>query len=530
MSARPWPARAEPLAAPSPRKGKRDSRSSSDSCLLRLAQSSGQRFIADIRRIALILAARNTQGVIVFRTGKVGMWGGSYTGYDQWATAKERPPHLATIVPAASSHAGVDFPARSNISYPFLLQWLTYTGGHTLQSEVMEDGAFWAALWRERFEHGAAFDTLGTEVGPEPAMLREWLAHPEVDSYYDAYSPTPAQYAALDIPILTITGAYDDDQPGALAYYREFMRDATPAERARHFLVIGPWDHAGTHSPTLAAGGVTFGPAVLVDLNQLHLDWYRWTMAGGDRPAFLRAPVAYYVAGADVWRYAATLDAVTAASRPFFLGSTGDATHLFAGGTLTTGATTGTTADSYVYDPRDVSRAALEESVDPSSKVDQSLVFASDGRQLVYHSAPFPAATEIAGSFRLSAWLAIDQPDTDFLVTVYEIDPDGRSIWLSSDELRARYRTSLRKAELVTTRAPLRYDFDRFTFVARRLAKGSRLRLVIGPINSIYTEKNYNSGKPVAAETMADARPVTVTLVHDRSHPSTLFVPFGQVE
>src|SRR5262245_2216924 len=42
--------------------------------------------------------------------GKVAMWGGSYAGYDQLATAKERPPHLATIVPAASAHPGVDFP------------------------------------------------------------------------------------------------------------------------------------------------------------------------------------------------------------------------------------------------------------------------------------------------------------------------------------------------------------------------------------------------------------------------------------
>jgi putative CocE/NonD family hydrolase len=30
--------------------------------------------------------------------GKVAMWGGSYAGFDQWATLKEHPPHLATIV------------------------------------------------------------------------------------------------------------------------------------------------------------------------------------------------------------------------------------------------------------------------------------------------------------------------------------------------------------------------------------------------------------------------------------------------
>lgn len=41
--------------------------------------------------------------------GKVAMWGGSYAGFDQWTVLKEFPPHLATIVPAAAAHPGVDW-------------------------------------------------------------------------------------------------------------------------------------------------------------------------------------------------------------------------------------------------------------------------------------------------------------------------------------------------------------------------------------------------------------------------------------
>ena len=51
---------------------------------------------------------------------------------------------------------------------------------------------------------------------------------------------------------------------------------------------------------------------------------------------------------------------------------------------------------------------------------------------------------------------------------------------------------------------------------------------MIAPINSIYTEKNYNSDDGVAGETLRDARVVHVTLLHDRAHPSTLFVPLGR--
>src|SRR5215216_6398224 len=65
--------------------------------------------------------------------GKVVMWGGSYAGFDQWATAKEFPPHLATIVPAAAAHPGLDFPSANNIGLSYDVQWLTFTSGNTPQ-------------------------------------------------------------------------------------------------------------------------------------------------------------------------------------------------------------------------------------------------------------------------------------------------------------------------------------------------------------------------------------------------------------
>ena len=64
--------------------------------------------------------------------------------------------------------------------------------------------------------------------------------------------------------------------------------------------------------------------------------------------------------------------------------------------------------------------------------------------------------------------------------------------------------------------------------MSRLIRKNSRLRLVVAPINSIFSEKNYNSDGVVAGETLRDARTVNVTLFHDRGHPSVLLVPVGQ--
>jgi len=52
-----------------------------------------------------------------------------------------------------------------------------------------------------------------------------------------------------------------------------------------------------------------------------------------------------------------------------------------------------------------------------------------------------------------------------------------------------------------------------------------RLRLIVGSINSTGTEKNYNSGGVVAAETGKDAKTAHITLVHDAEHPSLLELP-----
>src|SRR5512138_1131997 len=138
--------------------------------------------------------------------GKVTMWGGSYAGYDQWATAKEFPPHLATIVPVASPYVGIDFPTRGNTGSTYLVQWLTFVSGHTSQDRIFGDDAFWRAKNREWFESGAPFKQLDAIVGNPLPAFQEWMAHPSIDEYCDSYNPTALHYAKLSIPILTITG------------------------------------------------------------------------------------------------------------------------------------------------------------------------------------------------------------------------------------------------------------------------------------------------------------------------------------
>jgi putative CocE/NonD family hydrolase len=460
--------------------------------------------------------------------GKVTMWGGSYAGYDQWASAKEFPSHLATIVPVASPKPGVDYPMQHNMFYSYDLQWLTLVSGKASQEGIFGDSAFWAAQFKRWYQAHAPFNELDRYVGNPSSIFQTWISHPQQDAYWDSYSPTPEQYAKLSLPILSICGQYDGDQPGALAYYTEHMQHGSADARAKHYLIIGPWDHAGTRTPKADVGGLKFGQAALLDMNALHKAWYDWTMKSGAKPEFLKDKVAYYVTGEEAWRYAPTLDGVTARRETWHLDSVASrANDVFAAGDLRRDGAGRGKPDRYVYDPLDTSSAAWEQDEVPNGLVDQRGILMASGKALFYHSAPFAEDTDLAGFFKLSAWISLDQPDTDIGVSVYEIKPDGSSVFLASDALRARYRHSLREATLVKPGAVERYDFDRFTFVARRIGKGSRLRLAIGPLNSMYAEKNYNAGGVVAAESGKDARKVTVSLYHDAAHPSALSLPLA---
>jgi putative CocE/NonD family hydrolase len=461
-------------------------------------------------------------------SGKVGMWGGSYAGFDQWATLKELPPHLATIVPAAAAAAAVDFPFTNGIAYPYLVQWRTYTSGVTPQTNLFGDQSFWISMFRELYLSHRPFREFDKVAGNPSDWFQKLLAHPTPDDYWKAMRLTAAEYGRIAISILTITGHYDDDQLGALHYYRMHMAYGSADAKARHYLLVGPWDHAGTRTPSRDVGGLSFGPASLLDLNALHKAWYDWTLKGGPAPSFLKSRVAYYVVPADQWKYADSLEAVAASTRTFHLSSEGAANDVFNAGRLVEGKPGASRPDRYVYDPLDTRPATLEREENKNYLTDQRYVANTFGNGVIYHSEPLPENVEVTGFVRVSAWMSLDVPDTDFKVSLYEVLGDGSSVLLAEDQKRARYRESLEKQVLVQPGAILRYDFDSFPFFARRLSKGSRLRLFLRSPNTIFLEKNYNSGGAVADETAKDARVAHVAVYHDAEHPSALELPIAR--
>ena len=450
--------------------------------------------------------------------GQVAMFGGSYAGGDQWQVAALHPPHLAAIAPVASVRAGVDWPMSNNMFTTYDVQWLTYTAGHALYTNLFNDGELWNRGNRRFFKSGKAYADLDTELGSPNANFHEWLQHPTFDDYWRRLALPSEQVAGVKLPMLVITGSHDGDQGGTLSFYRDHLnRDGSLP--SNYFLVVGPWDHFGTREPRQNFGGEHYGDASMVDVLKLHLDWYRHVLQGGPKPACFQKNVAYYVAGPDAecWRFADSLAGATARTETQFLNAKaggGDLAHV---GALQSGAA-GAVGGQWVSDPSDLHNAEPKDA-EPGGDL--------HGDGLVFEGAPLAATTELTGQVDLKLSLAIDGPDADLAYVLFLVTEDGKLHSLTQSLVRARYRTSLEHETLVTPGKVETYDMGRGLWFSVRAPKGSHLRLLVESLNDPSAEKNWNDAKPVAEQSSGDAHRETIRLVQTAEHPSTLTLPLG---
>lgn len=444
--------------------------------------------------------------------GRVGMWGGSYLGYSQWAAAGHRPPALRTIVPAAAVFPGVDYPGWGRVNLTYQFQWLQALQGRSDWFDTAFDDAGWAEATRAQRREGRAFADLAARSGTRASIAREWLAATPAD--WRKAAPTDAALSALDIPVLTITGQFDGDQRGALAHHARWLA-AQGGASDNSFVLIGPWDHGGTRTPGETMAGQAVDPQSVIDMNALHLAWYDWTLKDGPRPTFLADHLTYFVLGTGEWRSApalATLDG----GRTFFLAKGRDGR----------GALADRAASATFRYRLDTRTAALANPIGfeplPGDLGDVDALGA-DG--LVFETAPLDQPMDLVGMPRFAAWLVSSRPDGDIFASLIAIAPGGTRTRIGFDVVRLRHRNGAEREELMQPGRHVKVRFDQLGFVARRLAAGTRLQLALHSNPSAIFEMNYAGGGVVAQETATDGGEQIITIRQTPQQPAALFLP-----
>jgi len=452
--------------------------------------------------------------------GKVGMMGSSYRGMVQWFTLKEFPPGLYSIAPTASVGPAIDFPRRNNIYRTYAVQWLGLVQGNTHNVKFFES-YHWHVKNSKVFKEYIPFSKIDSVTGIDRTIFQKWIKHPTYDEYWENMVPKQNDYAKMNIPVLTVTGYFDGDQPGALHYYNNHLRYASDNAKNMHYIVIGPWDHFGTIFPASETGGLKFGKNAVIDIKKMHLDWFNWTLKNLEKPEFFKDNAYFYVMGTNEWKYAGSLENISNESIAYYLSShNGQANDVFHSGTLLKTIDDKHLPDTIVYDP------IKDEAVYNSSGkyyTDQSEAFRKE--KLIYHTPPLKEDLTIAGNIKVNLYLQINTPDCDFQYKIYEIKPNGESLFLTEDCMRARYRESLKTEKLLNPDDINLYEFNSRFFIVRKISKGSRLRFVFGALNSTAYQRNYNSGGDVSFETSKDAQTAIIRLFHNEEYPSNIMLP-----
>ena len=484
--------------------------------------------------------------------GHVAMFGGSYTGQNQWTTAAAHPPHLRTIIPAVASMGGLA-PGAGGIPIDHQFNWGMLTAGKSLSQRLVAEAAVHVARLAEAFEAHESFRSLNERLGGPWGLPEEMNTTPQFAPWRPEWGPDTAGLPGVDMPVLEITGPYDLAVRGALEHHRRYCGARAADQRPNHHLVLGPWEHGAALSGRPQVGDLVFGPAANIDVMQLVIDWYRWVMCGGDKPPFLDAPVRYYVTGAEEWRSATDLAAATAGTMPWYLVGH-DGPHSAAHPGWLRPEPVDSPPFRFVCDPNERTTMLLEQQpspagqshnplmelppsyhdlgahlmgVDPTSPV---FVASVDGFGAVYTSAQLTQPLELVGEPHLDAWVVLDQPDADLCALLYELRVDGTRILLSPAVQRLRHRDPAQGVQLMVPGQATLVAFRNFHWFSRRLAVGSRLQLAVRHTGSLRMDRNHHTGRPDGFETPDDVRVATVELLHAGEHRSVLHVPIGATQ
>ncbi len=406
-------------------------------------------------------------------TGKIGTFGGSQAGYAQNFLAVTQPPHLVA-----------QFMTDTGLS----LFHLGYRRGGTTRPR-----RFFSML----------------EVCRDPADGIRWLEdtfrHPTYDDYWRDEDCT-LHFDKMNVPAFTLGSWFDFMSVGSIESYIGRQNQGGANSRGKQQLLLGPWLHGGSKGPKI--GDLQFPENASFDVQGYMARWFDHHLKGIGNGVEKEAAVRYYVMGANEWRSAPDWP-IAARPLSYYLG---------AGNTLGANPSTGST--SFRADPDN-----------PAPIAGRSFPGALDGRSFERHpdvrlftTEPLASSIEWTGNVKAELFISSDAPDTDILVRISDVYPDGRSILLLDSIQRLRYRDGFEKEVLMKLGQVYRVEFD-IGWLSQVFPAGHRIRVAVSSSGADLYEPNPNTGVPFTIGQPEKVFVATNTVHHGPANASKILAP-----
>ena len=420
---------------------------------------------------------------------RVGTFGGSQGGFAQNFLAVTRPPHL-------------------------VCQYMTDTG---------------LSLFHEGYRLGGMskperFKKMG-EVCRDPAdnraLMDEWQRHPDYDDYWKAEDCT-LHFGRMDVPCFTVGSWYDFMSQGSLASFEGRQHRGGPGSRGRQQLRVGPWLHGGLPK-TNVIGEMAYPENARFDVQEHMLRWFDHHLKGVANGVEKDPPVRYYVMGAvgepgapgNEWRDA----------RDWPVPARETAYYFREGGGLDTRAPAERSSSTrYTSDPRHP--VEIPGTAFPGARDARKVEAQRDVR--TFTTDPLAEPVEWTGKVRAELRVGSTARDTDFIVRITDVYPDGRSILIVDYALRARYREGFDREVPMKPGTIHTVAFD-VGSLSQIFNRGHRIRVTLASTGAPFYEPNPQTGALVPMDFPSDAVVATNTVWHERSHASRVIAPVVRV-
>ncbi|MBN1223910.1 MAG: CocE/NonD family hydrolase [Candidatus Aminicenantes bacterium] len=453
--------------------------------------------------------------------GNIGMQGGSYVRFTQWACSMANNPALKCVVPESSM--GTVFSDMQYMGGGFVEGLMYYV--LFMQDQRILPTRSWPEILH--FRPLIEMDTYAT--GKDNSQWNTLVDHWINDDYWkqqDFYrGDHPRNFASFQI-----SGWFDDDFPGTRRNWELMKRHGTKPQK----LILGPWKHGYNRDRKL--NGFSFGlDALRDDIWLIKQQWYdrflRGIDNGVDEPA-----VEYFVLGDNEWRTASQWPPEEAEVQKWYFHSNGKANKLPQYGDLTeTPPSKDEPSDVYTYNPLDpvpnwYSFELMQRWEDVQSFPYDFKDIEMRGDVAVYTSEPVKEDLTVAGDLMAILYASCDVRDTDWWVYLSDVYPDGMSVRLTTGMLRARFRnledkqhhifgSNFEKEEFLSGKMSdvVRYDIN-IPSIAVTFKKGHRIRIAVMNACDSYSFPNSNTGENEAyVDKTVEG---TMAIHHNPLHPS----------
>lgn len=438
--------------------------------------------------------------------GRVGMFGGSYNGFTQWASTKKLHPALKTIVSYVANRPGMGLPMENNIFINPNYEWSFYVANNKYLDTVSgNDRQRFRRMQNKWWETGVAYNKMDSIDGKSNKWFQRWVNHPSFDEYWQKMAPYKEDFSQINIPILSIDGYYNDSQNSGLYYLREHYKYNPIAE---HYLIIGPYSHFGAQrNGAKEINGYKVDADALINTNDITYQWFDYIFNEGEKPKELKDKINYQVMNANEWRSASSIANMSNDHLKLYL-------------------TNKKSKNIYSLNPKKPSKNSfLSQEVDftdretgnndyyPDPIIREELDM-SNGFNFI--SEPLGKSILVNGSFIGELKVSINKKDFDYGITLYEVTPDGKYFHLSYTIGRASYAKDIENRELLKPNTIETIPFSNTHLISKKLSKGSRLLIYINVNKNPFSELNYGTGKVVSEETIADSNePLKVKWYND---------------